>query len=312
MDGADKSSKGCCESCKKLKLSSTLCVHGRRYTCRLCCGPNSRFYCKHGRAHAMCAMCGGSALCTHGRKRSNCKECGGASICRHGKLRTGCKECVPASAMVRRKLWCIGCCDKMLSAQRQRANIRLCAECDQSVPPRLEKVVVAIFVQELAFEPSSLDNVFIGGSACNTPLRRPDACWISERVILCLEIDEHGHIDRDPHCEIAKVVDQTLALHQAFPHAIVYHIRFDPHGHGKSTTSNPALTLTQRIGQVVVDMKILLRTETESIHHPYVLYYFYSEAATRKHIHFTLHEAAESVRVLTLDNGILGLLKIDT
>src|SRR6185312_15560941 len=105
-----------------------ICEHKRiRSQCKECGGSA---ICEHGRQRARCKECGGGSICEHGRQRARCKECGGSAICEHGRIRSQCKDCVPLEKMLTSKLWCMGCTDKILSMQRQRAGIRFCAECD--------------------------------------------------------------------------------------------------------------------------------------------------------------------------------------
>jgi len=128
--------------------------------------------------------------------------------------------------MINSTKWCIGCFSKVLSVSRR--TLRLCAECDPTVPQRIERIVMPLFIEAIGFESSSMDDIMIGGKVCDTDRRRPDACWISSERIAFLEIDERGHEDRDPSCEVAKVIDQTLSVQKVYPNAVVVHFRFNP------------------------------------------------------------------------------------
>ena len=54
---------------------------------------------------------------------------------------------------------------------------------------------------------SALDTRLIGGDACNTARRRPDAMMVLEDRVIGFEIDERSHNDRELSCEIAKLDD---------------------------------------------------------------------------------------------------------
>lgn len=60
--------------------------------------------CKHGKIHAQCKTCGGSAICIHKRLRSTCKECQGSQICEHDRQRHNCIQCKKNNSCIRQRL----------------------------------------------------------------------------------------------------------------------------------------------------------------------------------------------------------------
>lgn len=134
-----------------------------------------------------------------------------------------------------------------------------------------------MFITAIGFPPSAADDTIIGGAACDTDRRRPDACWITPKRIAILETDESGHVDRLVSCEIAKVIDQTISVQQAYPGAIVAHFRFNP-----LEFDNRRVSLDDRVARVAHDIRLFLdgqdaypwRSEV-----PYLLYYYYPQKA---------------------------------
>jgi len=181
-----------------------------------------------------------------------------------------------------------------------RAGIRLCAQCDPAVPDRIERIVVPMFIRSLGFEPSAQDDQLIGGTKCDTNKRRPDVCWISNNRIAFLEIDEHGHDDRSPVCETAKVIDQTISVQKTYPDAVVAHFRFNP-----LEFDHHPVDLESRVATIVSDMKLFLFEESyfpwrKEV--PYVFYYFYPKKSHFQ-IDHVLKEAANAIQVMMVQNG---------
>jgi len=188
----------------------------------------------------------------------------------------------------------------MLSHQRIRAGIRVCAECDPTVPPRLEKIVVPMFIERIGFPPSTMDDILIGGKQCDTNIRRPDTCWISHNRIVFLEIDEHGHCDREPSCEVAKVIDQTLSVQKIYNDATVAHFRFNP------SEFDRCMNLESRVARCALDIQIFLNSAGEwSSSNPYLFYYFYPQKAHHQ-IEYVLQEAADAIKVMIIQDGIFS------
>ncbi len=279
--------KGVCKHCKgksvcvhgRLKYyctqcrGSRICIHGIRKTiCKQCHGS---VICEHKRQRQQCKLCQGSQICKHNRRIQNCRECKGSQICQHGKSKHTCPECVPVEVMIESKRWCIVCLSTMLSPRRRRAGVLICAGCDPTIPDRIEKVVLPMFVDAIGFPPSAANNVVIGGASCDTDKRKPDACWIAinRQRVAFLETDEQGHVNRLASCEVAKVIDQTLSVQQEYPNAVVAHFRFNP-----LEFDHRAISLEERVLRVGSDIRRFLSgqdTYEWRVEVPYVLYYFY-------------------------------------
>ena len=216
---------------------SDICKHGKyRSRCKECGGASM---CEHERRRSDCKECGGAIFCPHGRERSKCKECGGSQICEHGKRRSRCKECVTVEKMQESKIWCTVCCNKLICSNRIRAGVTMCAECDATVPNRIEVQLRPKLVEMVGFEPSALDDTLFGTDPkmCDVvKRRRPDFLWQSEQVVICVECDEkggHGSLNYTPECDGGWMTDMTVALtelHQKqFGKApYIFFLRFNP------------------------------------------------------------------------------------
>lgn len=214
---------------------ASICEHGRRRSqCKDCGGVS---ICEHNLSKWQCKDCGGSQICEHGKNRSHCRECGGSSFCEHGKNRHHCKECVPEDKKRSSSEWCVVCTDKRLSPQRILAGMQMCAECDPTIPDRIEILLrPQIKAAMEGLEPTMMDDAHLGGNGCDAKLRRPD--WLWERYdegganhrIVSLEIDEHSHEHRDPSCDAAKVCDEMVALKTLRGEETRFIVvRFNPH-----------------------------------------------------------------------------------
>jgi hypothetical protein len=115
--------------------------------------------------------------------------------------------------------------------------------------------------------------------------------------VVFLEIDEHGHCDRLPSCEIAKIIDQTIAVRQKYADATVMHFRFNP-----SEFDHQKVDLDSRIDKTVADMQLFLRADISwSPHVPSVSYYFYPQKSHFQ-IQHALDDAGDAVQVLIVKN----------
>jgi hypothetical protein len=151
---------------------------------------------------------------------------------------------------------------------------------------------------------SALDNVVIGGAVCDASKRRPDACWIVPGRVAILEVDESGHFDRIASCEVAKVIDQTRSVQQAYPSAVVAHFRFNP-----CEFDHRRVSLEDRIARTALDIKLFLASADElRVEVPYVLYYFYPQKSHFQIVH-VLQEAAEAVCVLVVQDGAFRVVR---
>jgi hypothetical protein len=216
---------------------ASICPHGRvRSVCKECGGSS---LCPHQKQRSVCKECGGGSICPHERIRNQCKECGGAKICPHGRQRNQCKECVTVEKMQKSKRWCSICCNKLISPARIRAGMTMCAECDKTVPDRIEVQLRPKLVEMVGFEPSALDDTMFGTDSAMCDVvkrRRPDFLWQSKRVVICVECDEkggHGSLNYTPECDGGWMTDMTVALsalHQKqFGKApFIFFLRFNP------------------------------------------------------------------------------------
>ena len=217
---------------------SQICEHGRiRSTCKDCGGSQ---ICEHGRIRSLCKDCGGSQICEHGRQRSLCKNCGGSQICEHGRQRLSCINCLSMQQIIQNKYKC-NACGKSLSRNRYSNNIGLCAHCDRTVRERTEYVARRLLLAQmpppydLEKHWSALDSQLIGGQACNTARRRPDAMLVLEDRILGFEIDENSHSDRSLSCELAKLDDHRWGAGDDAKPAVC--IRLNPDQRSKDDSS---------------------------------------------------------------------------
>ena len=198
-----------------------------------------RYVCEHWKRRNYCKECGGSAICPHDRIRSTCKECKGSGICPHQRRRNQCKDCTSVDQMQERKRWCSICCSKLISSNRYRDGIAMCADCDTTVPDRTEVKLRPKLVDMVGFDPSAIDDTLFGTDSAMCDVvkrRRPDFLWQSASVVICVECDEnggHGSLNYTPECDGGWMTDMTVALtalHQKqFGKApYMFFLRFNP------------------------------------------------------------------------------------
>ena len=265
-------------SCKECGGSS-ICEHRRvRSQCKECGGGG---ICEHGRVRASCKECGGSAICEHNRIRSQCKECGGSAICEHGRQRSTCRECLSAEQLAASSIFCKNCLDKILSPQRRRAGLDMCAECDVTVPERVELTVRRMLLLQVNHEPSAADDVMLGGCGDTRNKRRPDLAWFSQNppLAVSVEVDEHSHGDRDVSCELAKITDFSAVAKAALGETCaVFVLRFNPHA---CTARTP---LEDRVSVLAHRVNDLLAAPAPACSlRPFVEFFYYGPAGD-KHV----------------------------
>ena len=159
--------------------------------------------CVHGNRSWDCVSCyrsksGGRGICMHERRRNRCGECAAAGLrtsdrCVHDRQPHQCRDCLGTAALDK-QAWCSACGEKRLSKAR-RGPGGLCAGCE-GVAPRAEQLMMKAIRQHIDIPPSGLDNLVLGGPACNTPTRRPDAIWLGPDHSVILELDEGAHASR--------------------------------------------------------------------------------------------------------------------
>ena len=231
-------------------------------------------------------------VCEHGRRRSGCKECGGSQICEHGRERSKCKECVTVDKMQESKRWCSICCNKMIGGNRLRAGIRICAECDATVPDRIEVQLRPKLVELVGFEPSALDDTLFGTDPkmCDVvKRRRPDFLWQYKRVVICVECDEkggHSDLNYTPECDGGWMTDMTVALTELHQRQFgkapyIFFLRFNPDERHRKQTR---VDLDQRL-KVVADRVNEIRAlkDFKGLRRgvPMVEYYYYHSKCTQ-------------------------------
>jgi len=112
--------------------------------------------------------------------------------------------------------------------RRRRAKIELCAQCDSGYVKRIEEIVRPLLLVDVP-PPSGVDDLVLGGTACDLPKRRPDLVWMGTDRVVFLEIDENGgHPDRLSSCELAKVWDQALAVQALLGPVPIWLLRLNP------------------------------------------------------------------------------------
>ena len=177
--------------------------------------------CPHHRPRSWdCVDCyvqgsGGGGICHHLRRAARCSACRAAGgtpreMCVHDRQRHQCHECLPLNTSLSKNAFCSICGVKRLSKIRRGAQ-GICATCDK-VEPRAEQKFMSAILQHVDHQPSGIDNLSLGGIACGTRHRRPDAIWIAADHAVIVELDEDSHRARQPSCELAKIIDQSMAL----------------------------------------------------------------------------------------------------
>ena len=163
-------------------------------------------------------QCGGRGICQHRRRRNRCTQCQAVGeqvreLCAHGLQRHQCSQCLGVRAL-QKTSFCSACGDKRLSKARRTPG-GLCSKCAGD-EPRAEQTMMDAILRLVDHRPSGIDNLTLGGPACATAHRRPDACWLGPDHAVILELDELSHRHRQPSCELSKVCDQAFALKTLF------------------------------------------------------------------------------------------------
>ena len=248
---------------------SSICEHGRqRSQCKDCGGSS---LCEHKRQRSRCKDCGGSSLCEHGRRRSQCKDCGGSSICEHGRQRSQCKDCCPAELQYER--FCHVCGEKE-AKRRKYGTPGVCAQCDESIPERIEHKVKDYLLSKLP-PPSANDNK-LTGTECGESKRRADLVWIGQDRVIQVEIDEDEHKNRSVDCELAKMDSSKWGLHYEDQCKPMVFVRFNPDG------CQTEEEFCQRCSHLVCVVEQHLTMQMSNTLKTRVCYLYYSD--TNKHL----------------------------
>lgn len=153
-----------------------------------------------------------------------------------------------------------------------------CQECDRTIPPRIEHIVVPKLCKLINHEPSATDDILLGGSECKTEQkrRRPDTLWIWKDRVVSVEIDENGgHPDRISECEIDKMQSQAFSIYTKLGNRIVpvYYLRFNP---DESNCSTPLETRILRVADRVNKLlSMKLPGDEAELCKIFVEYYYY-------------------------------------
>jgi len=279
----------------------SICKHDRRKShCKDCEGSN---ICKHGRQKNVCKECGGSSICKHGRQKNVCKECGGSKICEHDKNKFSCSECLSFQTIVSSKKWCKICFKKQLSHARIRSGIVTCAECDPTVPDRIEHIIGDKIIDIIGYPPFAADDTLFGGSLCgekDEKQRRPDLAWCIDygRVVVVCEVDEKGgHPNEIIECELGRIWTLTDAFKKLMGEQTqVFFIRINP-----DEFDGGIVSLDERVEIVSDRIQWLLEMEDDELEQfdksiPHIGYYFYHSKC-----HFQIEAAkkcTESMKVM--------------
>ena len=190
------------------------------------------------------------------------------------------------------KRWCSICCNKMIGGNRLRAGIRICAECDATVPDRIEVQLRPKLVELVGFEPSALDDTLFGTDPkmCDVvKRRRPDFLWQYKRVVICVECDEkggHSDLNYTPECDGGWMTDMTVALTELHQRQFgkapyIFFLRFNPDERHRKQTR---VDLDQRL-KVVADRVNEIRAlkDFKGLRRgvPMVEYYYYHSKCTQ-------------------------------
>jgi hypothetical protein len=278
--------------CDKCDSVTTHAKDGRCQPCRMA---------KHvaaGRTGVRyCTVC---EIDTDHSKAGLCKKCIRAkSLCECGKILKQCKDHFPDDKKLKSKHWCVVCLDKLLSPPRIRDGIRACAECDSTVPKRIEIILRPKF--EKLIGPAHMFDKMIGGEGCGADKTwtRPDMLWLTcdddfaNMRIVVIECDEQSHADEDASCHAARMSKQHEALQSAARQEYgaadvpVVFLRYNPDSYDLGRVSGE-----DRISAVSAEARRILFEGgwvDFAPHCPHVAYFYYHSKG-RKHIdHMLAH-----------------------
>ena len=221
----------------KKKSSPKKCICGKQKAfCRIH-GGNA--LCPCGKQKATCTKCKGSQICPCGIQKRYCKTCKGSALCPCGKRKDACKKCKHIVKLIHSKQWCNIC------GQTQVDGITrtICASCDMTTKTRIEYIVCDMLKKHLPTPQISLENKSATAgitkqdrvSCAINSKRLPDMLWEFTDRVLCIEIDEDSHCEREVSCELAKVDDVKWGTLGGLQPLIV--LRFNPSAFDKHQIS---------------------------------------------------------------------------
>jgi hypothetical protein len=296
------------ERCKPCNAGR--CKHGR---CKYLCSECGTATCKHGRQKSQCKKCDtghcehnhrkgqchqcNTGHCEHGQRKSRCKECK-TGHCEHGHRKDRCTDCHTVEELMAKPDFCSICGVTSLTRNR-RLTSGMCAGCDSSKQRTTQQIVLDMLLP-LVPPPSAIDNVTIGGAACNTDRRRPDTGWVGTDRVLLIENDEQSHEEREIACELAKNDSSRFGLqgggvdgHSLVPVII---LRFNP-----DACDRPVPNLQGRVARLAELIHFYLTCPLSMLcpHRVNLHYCFYGKNG-RKHIDAALGKP-ETINVLAVE-----------
>jgi hypothetical protein len=136
----------------------------------------------------------------------------------------------------------------MLSTQRRRAGVHLCAVCDDTKVDRIEVVIRPLLLSMVNHPPSATDDTLFGQTCDVVKKRRPDFLWLGKDRCVIVEVDEkggHGRNNYTPECDFGWMMDMVAALNKLYSDGewndgrvpYVHVFRFNPDEYDKGTVS---------------------------------------------------------------------------
>ena len=172
-----------------------------------------------------------------------------------------------------------------MSGPRRRAGIQMCAECDASVPQRIEHVIRPKLLGAVGYAPFAIDDVHFGGRGCigseESKTARPDIGWAESKLVVFGEIDEDGgHPHNPPECELGRMWTVTSSVKQLLGEdTLVYFVRMNP-----DSCDAGRFPLSVRIAEMgniikrTLEMNDVDRSAL-NVHIPHVTYMYYHSRA---------------------------------
>jgi hypothetical protein len=271
-------------------------LRNQRYRSKLEMVKNRR--CQHDRRATRCTVepCMGTKVCQHKNRKERCTipPCIGLGLCTHKKRKDSCAECIsntPLEKLLTLKNRCVSCGKRLHSAFRIQEQ--LCQACSKSynnsgASVRIEHVWRDIIIQEMQFEPTSMDQGLCPVKGLCQSKYRPDMLYLTSTVAILLELDENSHSAYNLDCEVARL----CGLKEYFPDHIVLVIRLNPDNSNQTT-----LLLNDRTRVMVCVAEFYLRyPERLCLLRTNVSYLYYSGV---KHIDEAITNR-DSINVLPL------------
>lgn len=207
--------------------------------------------------------------------------------------------------MLQGNRFCHGCCSTLLSNQRKRAHVHLCASCDETVVDRIEVVIRPLLLSSVSHPPSATDDTLFGQTCDVVKRRRPDFLWLGEDRCILVEIDEnggHGSVNYTPNCDFGWMMDMVVVLNNLYmvggwnggrvPYVHIFRMNPDEYDCGTK------VSLESRVARLSDRIHDVFQMELDPVLSfiPTVEYMYY-HTKCRPHIDFA-KENPNSIRVL--------------